>query len=43
MIMPDGIIDNNVKPVPDTNLKNNILLHKYMISNWHKASTVVLE
>lgn len=43
MITPDGVIDDNVKPVPDANLKNNILLYKYMTSNWHKASTVVLE
>ncbi|MEZ0583049.1 M949_RS01915 family surface polysaccharide biosynthesis protein [Erwinia sp. STN24] len=43
MIIPNGVIDDNVKPVPDTNLKNNILLYKYMTSNWHKASTVVLE
>lgn len=43
MITPDGVIDDNVRPVPDTNLKNNILLHKYMIYNWYKASTVILE
>lgn len=43
MITPDGVIDDNVKPVPDANLRNNILLYKYMTTNWHKASTVVLE
>ncbi|HGU9807723.1 TPA: M949_RS01915 family surface polysaccharide biosynthesis protein [Enterobacter hormaechei] len=43
MITPDGVIDNNIRPLPDTNLKNNILLHKYMLNNWCKASTVVLE
>lgn len=43
MITPDGVIDNNVRPIPDTNLKNNILLSKYMLNNWYKASTVVLE
>ncbi|MBM7344033.1 M949_RS01915 family surface polysaccharide biosynthesis protein [Pantoea coffeiphila] len=43
IITPDGVIDDNVTPVPDANLKNNIPLYKYMISNWHKASTVVLE
>ncbi|MGV3347036.1 M949_RS01915 family surface polysaccharide biosynthesis protein [Enterobacteriaceae bacterium LUAb1] len=43
MVTPDGVIDDNVKPVPDANLKNNVLLYNYMISNWTKASTVVIE
>ncbi|WP_052768164.1 M949_RS01915 family surface polysaccharide biosynthesis protein [Enterobacter roggenkampii] len=43
MVTPDGVVDDNVKPVPDANLKNNALLYKYMKSNWSKASTVVLE
>ncbi|ELQ3995453.1 hypothetical protein RNP97_002288 [Enterobacter bugandensis] len=43
MITPVGVIDDNVRPLPDTNLKNNILLHKYMLNNWCKASTVVLK
>lgn len=43
MVTPDGVIDENVKPVPDANLKNNALLYKYMTSNWSKASTVILK
>jgi len=43
MVTPDGVIDENIKPVPDANLKNNVLLYKYMTSNRSKASTVILE
>ena len=41
IITPDGVIDDNVKPVPDANLRNNIRLYKYMTNNWLKASTLV--
>lgn len=43
IIAPDGVIDDRVNPVPDTNLRNNIALYKYISGNWCKTSTVVLE